>query len=153
MAADLRTTKQPKKQRGRRGQRTQQTRARVGDEQELDELERAMALTSFISFCDTRPAEEEAKKRRRPRSKTTKTAANTETEKKKQTTKQSDHQDPAECQGYYQKKSPPMPAAEQSAPGHPTLDAAPEDNATTTTTAELSTSTSPLASLVSLSLV
>ena len=74
MAADLQTTKQPKKQRGRRGQRTQQTRARVGDEQELDELERAMALTSFISFCDTRPAEGEAKKRRRPRSKTTKTA-------------------------------------------------------------------------------
>ena len=57
MAADLRTTKQPKKQRGRRGQRTQQTRARVGGEQELDEVERAIALTSFISFCDTRPAE------------------------------------------------------------------------------------------------
>ena len=132
-----------------------QTSARVGDEQELDEVARAMALTSFISFCDARPAKGElVKTRRRPRTKKAKTATRTETEKTKQTTKQSDHWDPAECQGYSQKTSPPMPAVEQSAPGQPTLDAAPKDNAlSTTTTAELSPSTSPLASLVSLSLV
>ena len=113
-----------------------------------------LPLLVLFSFCDTRPAEEEAKKRRRPRNKKTKTAADTETEKDQPTTKQSDHRDPAECQGYFQKTSaPPVPAAEQSAPGHPTLDATPEDNATTMTTADLSPSTSPLASLVSLSLV
>ena len=139
-------------QRGRQGRNEKkETSARVEDDQELDEVARAMALTSFSSFCDTRPAEEEAKKRRRPRRKT-KTAMDTETETQQPTTKQSDHRDSAEHQGSFQKKSSPMPTAAQTTLG-PTLYAAPEDNAPATTTAGPSTSTSPLASLVSLSLV
>jgi hypothetical protein len=135
MAAELKQP--PRKQRGRRGRQMKQTSARVGDEQELDEVARAMALTSFISFCDTRPAEEDqVKTRRRPKNKKAKTATPTETEKTKQTTKQSDHWDPAECQGSFKNRNPPTPA-EQS-PGQHTLDAAPEDNASsTTTTADL----------------
>ena len=152
--AEQTNQKQRRRQRGRQGRNEKkETSARVGDEQELDEVARAIALTSFISFCDTRPAaEEEGKKRRRTRNKK-KAAATSAADKETSTptTKQDDPREPAEFQGSFQKKSPLAPA-EQS-PGHPTLDAAPEDNDTTTTTAELPTSTSPLASLVSLSLV
>ena len=104
---------------------------------------------------DTRPAEEDkAPKRRRPRNnKRTTAAKDKDTETSTPTTTQLDPRDPAECQGLLQKRNPPMPAAEQSASGF-TLDAAPEDNDTaTTTTAENSPTPSPIVSLVHLTLV
>ena len=147
--------KQRRRQRGRQGRNEKkETGARAGDEQELDEAARAIALTSFSSFCDTRPAaEEEGKKRRRTRNKKKAAAASAaDKETSTPTTKQDDPWEPAECQGHFQKKTEIFTPAEKS-PGHPTLDAAPEDTDTTTTTAEFPTSTSPLASLASLSLV
>ena len=153
--AEQTNQKQRRRQRGRQGRNEKkETGARAGDEQELDEVARAIALTSFSSFCDTRPAaEEEGKKRRRTRNKKKAAAANAaDKETSTPTTKQDDPWEPAECQGHFQKKTETYTPAEKS-PGHPTLDAAPEDTDTTTTTAEFPTSTSPLASLASLSLV
>jgi hypothetical protein len=49
--AEQTNQKQRRRQRGRQGRNEKkETGARAGDEQELDEVARAIALTSFISF-------------------------------------------------------------------------------------------------------
>ena len=52
------STERPKRQRGRKGRGEQKKTAGARDEQELEEVARAMALISFGSFCDSRPAEQ-----------------------------------------------------------------------------------------------
>ena len=146
------STERPKRQRGRKGRGEQKKTAGARDEQELEEVARAMALISFGSFCDSRPAEQiaevETTKRRRPRNKKSGAKTSNDMETSTPTTKQSDPRDPVDCHGFNKKESPPR-LLQSSA-----MDSALEDNATSaTTTAEMPQCPSLVVSSAHLSLV